>query len=75
MKAHQRQETWLDDFIGFLFYSEIIKEDIISALHRFYLLNQQGFHFLNQALVVLIPEKENPQRVVDFRSISLTHSF
>jgi hypothetical protein len=32
-------------------------------------------HFLNQALVVLIPKKKNPQRVPDFRPISLTHSF
>jgi hypothetical protein len=66
-----------DGFIGLLFSNcwEIIKEDIIRALHQFYLLNQQGLHFLNQALVVLIPKKENPQRFSDFRAISLTHNF
>jgi hypothetical protein len=30
---------------------------------------------LNQALVVLIPKKEDPKYVSDFRAISLTHSF
>jgi hypothetical protein len=30
---------------------------------------------LNQAYVVLIPKKDNPSRVLDYRPISLTHSF
>jgi retron-type reverse transcriptase len=32
-------------------------------------------NFLNQALVVLIPKKDNPKYVSDFRPIRLTHSF
>jgi hypothetical protein len=47
----------------------------MRAVDQFYILNQQGLHFLNQAFVVLIPKKENPQRVTNFRAISLTHNF
>jgi hypothetical protein len=43
-------------------------------VQQFYHLNHQGLHFLNQAFVVLIPKKDNPQRVTDFKLISLTHS-
>jgi retron-type reverse transcriptase len=38
-------------------------------------MNQQDLHFLNQALVVLIPKKKDPSHVKDYRPISLTHSF
>jgi hypothetical protein len=36
-------------------------------------MNQQSLHFLNQALVVLIPKKDNPTKVTDYKPISLTH--
>jgi hypothetical protein len=39
---------------------EIIKDDILNALEQFYFLNQQGLHFLNHALVGLIPKKRPP---------------
>jgi hypothetical protein len=66
-----------DGYIGLLFTKcwKIIKDDIIKAIDQFYLLNQQGMHLLNQAFVVLIPKKENHQRVIDYRHISLTYSF
>jgi hypothetical protein len=38
-----------DGFIGLFFSScwEIVKEDLMNALDQFYILNQQGLHFLN----------------------------
>jgi hypothetical protein len=38
-------------------------------------MNHQGLHPLNQAYVVLVPKKQNPLKVNDYRPISLIHSF
>jgi hypothetical protein len=48
---------------------------MLNAVNQFYCLNQQGLQFLNQAYVVLIPNKDNPRTVLDYRPISLIHSF
>jgi hypothetical protein len=66
-----------DGFIEAFFRScwHIIKLDLMRAINQFYGLNQQGLHFLNQTLVVLIPKKPNVVRVTDFRSIKLIYSF
>jgi hypothetical protein len=64
-------------FIG-IFVSEcwnIIKEDLMSVVQQFYNVNQQELHLLNQAFVVLVPKISNPQKIWDYRSISLIHSF
>lgn len=53
----------------------IIKEDLVAAINQFFNLNQQQLHLLNQAFVVLIPKKNNPTMVSDYRPISLVHSF
>jgi hypothetical protein len=77
MEAPKEKAPGLDGFIG-LFFSKcwnIIREDNMGALHQLYFRNQQGLHFLNQALVVLIPKKENPQKITDYRPISLAHRF
>jgi hypothetical protein len=42
----------------------------MAALQQLYSMNQQDLYFLNQILVVLVPE-----RILDFRPISLIHSF
>jgi hypothetical protein len=66
-----------DRYIGIFFTScwDIIKHDLIRAIQQFYFLNQQCLHFLNQAFVVLIPKKEQSQRITNYRPISLTHGF
>jgi hypothetical protein len=47
----------------------------MNAVQHFFTLNQKGLHLLNQAFIVLIPKKANPQRITDFRPISLIHNF
>jgi hypothetical protein len=54
---------------------DIIKEELMRAVNQFFSMNQQGMHFLNQAFIVLIPKKQCPQQVSNYRPISLTHSF
>lgn len=73
----KEKEPGPDGYIGAFFSScwDIIKEDMIRAITQFYNLNSQGLHFLNQAYVVLIPKKGDPQKVTDYRPISLIHSF
>jgi hypothetical protein len=48
---------------------------MMNAVQQFYLMNQRGLHFLNQACVELIPEKSNPVKISKYMPISLTHSF
>jgi hypothetical protein len=42
---------------------------------HFFSLNQQDLWLLDQAFIVLIPNKSCPDKVSDYRPISLTHSF
>jgi hypothetical protein len=76
-EAPKEKASGPDGFIGIYFVHcwETISGDIVRVVHQFYQLNQQGLHFLNQALVVLIPKKENPQGITYFMPISLTHNF
>jgi hypothetical protein len=39
----------------------IILTDCMAALQQFYDMSQQDLHFLNQALVVMIPKKPNAE--------------
>ncbi|XP_066320066.1 uncharacterized protein [Miscanthus floridulus] len=48
-----------DGFTGAFFKAcwEIIKEDVMAALHCLFNLNSQGFEMLNSANIVLLPKK------------------
>jgi hypothetical protein len=77
MKASKEKAPRPDGFIGLFFSTcwETIKGDILKAVDHFYMMNQQGLHFLNQDFVVLIPKKYNPLKISEYRPISLSHSF
>lgn len=54
---------------------DIIKVDVMAALHKLVLNNGHGFGRLNQALITLIPKNPEACRVNDFRPINLVHCF
>lgn len=66
-----------DRFTG-LFYQkcwEIIKQDVMAALHKFCSGNNQNLELLNTAIITLLPKKEASSLLKDYRPISLIHSF
>uniref|UniRef100_J3L5S3 Reverse transcriptase domain-containing protein n=1 Tax=Oryza brachyantha TaxID=4533 RepID=J3L5S3_ORYBR len=66
-----------DGFTG-LFYQccwDIIKPDIMRAILKFFSGNSQNFGILNSATIILLPKKEAPVSLKDYRPISLIHSF
>lgn len=65
---HKEKAPGPDGFIGTFLSScwDIIKQDWMVAIQQFYNMNQQEMHFLNQAYVVLIPKKENANKVSEF---------
>jgi hypothetical protein len=44
----------------------LIKDGILVDLNQFYNMNQQGLHYLNQAMVVLIPKNPQPKKITCF---------
>ena len=65
-----------DGFIGLFFQKawEIIKVDVIAALHKLFIGNGRGFGRLNQTLITLIPKTPEASTTLDYRPISLEHS-
>ena len=66
-----------DGFTGDFFRScwPIIKLDVVAAFHSIYNLNTGPLPKLNSASIILLPKKEQADRVKDYRPISLIHSF
>jgi exonuclease III len=66
-----------DGFTG-LFYQrcwDVIKKEVLEALHKFCTGNSQNLELLNTAIITLLPKKDAPTLLKDFRPISLIHSF
>lgn len=64
-----------DGFSG-LFYKKcwnVLKADFYSLCHEFYNLNVD-IRCINSSFITLVPKKENPERVSDFRPISLLNT-
>jgi hypothetical protein len=53
----------------------VIKEDIMAAIHAFSQGDQRGLHKFNNALIVLLPKKASAAAPVDYRPITMIHSF
>lgn len=61
-----------------LFYQKcwaVIKDDLMAAMGKFCTGNSQNLELLNSAQITLIPKKEAPTMLKDYRPISLIHSF
>lgn len=53
----------------------IIKSDVIRAMHAFHNADRRGFQGLNNALITLLPKKNDAKTTSDYRPICLNHSF
>jgi hypothetical protein len=65
-----------DGYTG-LFYKicwDIVKLDLLAALHQVYHLRGQRWQLLNSAHVTLLPKKADPTSAMDYRPISLMHN-
>jgi hypothetical protein len=70
---------WVAPLYGYigLFYKrywDIIKTDLLNALHQLFNLRADWWNFLDSANIVLIPKKEGANTAADYRPISLMHS-
>lgn len=63
-----------DGFIGIFLKTcwDIIKDDLILAVHYFQNLHEQHFNILNSAHIVLIPRTTEAAKITDYSPISLT---
>lgn len=66
-----------DGSIGLFYHKawEVIKRDIMAAIHKLFVADGRGFAKFNHALITLIPKKPDALEVCDYHPISLVHSF
>ncbi|XP_066360995.1 uncharacterized protein [Miscanthus floridulus] len=53
----------------------IIKDDIVNAFNAFWARDTRSLNLLNDAYMILLRKKEQPEEIRDYRPISLIHSF
>jgi hypothetical protein len=53
----------------------VVKDDLLRALNKFYDINDLSFSSLNTAFYILLPKNDTPTMMSQFRPISLIHSF
>jgi hypothetical protein len=54
---------------------QVVKDDVVRALHAIWLGRDQAFECLNGALITLLPKKVGVVDLSDYRPISLVHNF
>lgn len=66
-----------DEFNGNFYHAcwDIIKSDPMATLQSFFDMRTNNLPCSNMTNLVLLPKKEGAQAAVDFRTISLIHSF
>jgi hypothetical protein len=66
-----------DGFSGGFFRTSwnVIKDDLLRALHKFHCLNDPSFHKLNTAFFILLPKTDQPSQTKHYRPIRLIHAF
>jgi hypothetical protein len=64
-----------DGFSGLFFKLawEVIAKDLLAALDHIHQGNFSGFQRLNSSILIMLPKKDNPLDIHEYRPISLIH--
>lgn len=76
MEMHAEKAPRPDGYTGLFFKRcwRIIMADLMRALYKLFCSNGQHFNRRNSAIITLLPKKEDPMSLKDYRPISLIHS-